>query len=243
MDMRDGAVRAFIVLAATVLLASCGASNPSPSVSDEPSSAESPSPSPSQSESPSPSASPEVDATPEARPSAEAPAVSETNFVMTPTQGYPTFFPESGPPANDDGTVGSGCHPPDSETLPDGVWRGLVYERAFEETPIWINFDLVCSYSFETPPANYSGPPSDDFIPGYYIRNDNPNVRRLTVVPDAIGYGWTEHWAAAAWNYGLPPTVGDGADVWIFVNDGEVTEIHSAYFEWGPDGYGAAPNS
>lgn len=241
MRVRHVAAVVAITVAAGAFLAACA---PAASGGATPTASESVDLSPSPSVTPSPTAtgSPEPTPTPEARltdePAVEShegePSKASTprKYVWAPTAGQPTYYPEVGPPSNSDGTVGSGCHPPASDTLPDGVWRGSVYDKSFQETPRWIKFDLVCSYSFQ-----YSDAPQgqegywymgDDW--SYVITNDNPQTRILPVADDAIGYGTTWDWAPVAWDETWLGC-GLGCDTWIWINDGEVTELAAPY-DW-----------
>jgi len=78
----------------------------------------------------------------------------------SPTADVALGHPVQGPPYvwrsqddNPDGTVnaagtsGSGCTPPSGETLPDGVWAGLVADWR----PDALVLDLVCAYGPATP--------------------------------------------------------------------------------------------
>lgn len=154
---------------------------------------------------------------------------STWTYRYAPTDGYPTYFPEVLPPTNDDGTVGSGCTPSDSGTLPDGVWRVHLLRQSYQEWPAWIEIDVVCSYSFQ-----YPNPPEDVIDEGYgdldldyIVTNNDTTSWVLPIAEDAIGYGSSRTWAPVTWEQ---TWVGCGTcGTWIWINGGEVTELAWPY--------------
>jgi hypothetical protein len=231
-------VAATAAVVAAALLAACAQPvDVTPGASESPSAEESASPSATPSPSVTESAEPTV--TPEAQYSdppegeeheSEPSQPKPRKYAWAKTPGYPTYFPEVLPPTNDDGTVGSGCHPPDSDSLPDGVWRVFLVEKSYQEWPAWFEFDLLCSYSFEYPdaPENQYDNLYAERGWEYILTNDNPASRTLPIAEGAIGRGTTWDWAPVAWDQtwlGCGP-----CDTWIWVNDGEITELAAAYY-------------
>ena len=128
---------------------------------------------------------------------------------------------------------GSGCTPGPGE-LPDGEWYGGV--RGFDEQGV--SFDLACFFVGDAATAaaaedgEESPPPND-----YYVRNQNEQVRELTVGPDipVIWYptgdpndavhgsyqNWIEHLATQESYLAL----------WVTIDDGMVTMIEE---QWVP---------
>lgn len=78
---------------------------------------------------------------------------------------------------------GSGCTPGTPDTLPDGRWFGFVADGGADA----ILFDLACWFVGDAAvlaaaeDSEESPPPND-----YYIRNANPDLRALPVVPDTM---------------------------------------------------------
>jgi hypothetical protein len=121
----------------------------------------------------------------------------------------------------------SGCTP-DTAELPDGEWYGQV--DAFDATGI--SFDLACWFTGEAAEVaaaddgEESPPPND-----YYVRNENDEVRLLTVAvdtpvtwqpsgdPNEVVEGtfadWTEYLEGVEFRLGI----------WVTVTGGQVTEI------------------
>jgi hypothetical protein len=122
---------------------------------------------------------------------------------------------------------GSGCTPETAE-LPDGEWYGQVDD--FDATGI--SFDLACWFTGEAADVaadedgEESPPPND-----YYVRNENDEVRLLTVtvdtpvtwypsgdpndVVDGTFADWTEYLESQEFRLGI----------WVTVLGGQVTEI------------------
>jgi hypothetical protein len=176
-----------------------------------------------------------------------APVESTTTLVM-PTTTVPVRYTiaEYGmwPPSftDDPSIYGSGCSPK-SDVLPDGIWFGFV--RDIDATTI--TFDLAC---LADPPA--AGPEGQENSP-WSIINGSDRVRAVPVaettlvvceladcdrgelqgagdVPEILEYvdwithvvGFLETWPQATeWSGGG----GVGVHVWLYVNDGLVTEV------------------
>lgn len=119
----------------------------------------------------------------------------------------------------------SGCSPGSSDTLPDGIWMGMVdaWDRG------GLDFDLAC----------YHGYILDDDCDCVFMAmtNQSPTVRRMLWADDAVGHPLepTSGGQAAAVSVadllglrspmGQPGEFGFGVPAVIYVNGGEVTEI------------------
>jgi hypothetical protein len=161
-----------------------------------------------------------------------APTTTTTRVTTTtsgpespPSGRYEVDIPQYQIPSQprSNGYYGSGCSP-GSGPLPDGIWFGHI-EGASESA---IDFDLIC---FAPPDATTEG--------SGRITNSSTVLRQVPVEPSAMVYGIDDdgHWRLVpypAWypNPGneifCPPS---GCwDVWLYVNDGAVTEIVQLWF-------------
>lgn len=170
----------------------------------------------------------ETSATPDATGSAE-PTPSDT--AATPRFVLATdSWPYDAYPMNADGTALSGCSPGSSDSVPDGVWYGVV--RAWDADSI--SFDLACMYHPKSPQQtaylDSLGP--DEPQKGYATSNDNPALRTLPLADGAV------FWSAGYKNYPGDSTApysevrakwGE-SDYYLYVNDGEVTEAVKVYY-------------
>lgn len=140
------------------------------------------------------------------------------------------------PPLGDGPANGSGCNPGPGD-LPDGVWFGIVRELADTS----VEFDLACWFGGEA--ANEAAAEDGETeipVPNdYYIRNESDVLRTVPVVADAPtwiiptdpGLGsesraWTE-WVADP--IGYVPCPGQYCLAWLYVNDGQATEVVTQY--------------
>ena len=131
----------------------------------------------------------------------------------------PTYEPPSEPGAGD--LYGSGCSP-GTTSLPDGVWFGRIEAMSRSE----LEFDLMCF-----------GPGPEG--PGT-ITNSNPKLRTVDVDRRAFVYATSPdgYWMPMSWeDWFTSPQNAPGFcplegcwDVWLYVNDGEVTEIVQLWF-------------
>ena len=127
-----------------------------------------------------------------------------------------------------DQAQGSGCTP-GVTSLPDGVWFGFAESWSTSQ----IAFDMACWWTgakaMEVGLANGFEDAYD-----YYITNDNPTVRVITVAGDipAIKAGWEDG------VFTLSEVIADPAGsrptnhpypVWIYVNGGVVTQLAVQY--------------
>lgn len=122
--------------------------------------------------------------------STAAPTAAAPTTVATETSSKPTI---TKPPSTSAPTTtvidtnllagGSGCTPGTTQHLPDGVWYG----NFVSATSTHLEFDLACWFYGDaaTVAAAEDGeesPPPND----YYVRNNNPQVRTLSVGDGAI---------------------------------------------------------
>jgi hypothetical protein len=202
---------------AVILLAAC--SGPEP-VAWEPSAAY-----PSFSPSSEPKA--QTDSNQDATASAEA-TPSETpapQFALA-TDSYPY----DAYPMNSNGTALSGCSPGSSDGLPDGAWYGVVQEWGDDS----ISFDLACLYHPKSPEwAAYLdslGP--DEPQSEYPTTNDNPGLRTLPLAEGSVF--WSADYKSLPDDSTVPysevQSGWDKSDYYVYVNDGEVTEVVKVYY-------------
>ncbi|MGD9815206.1 MAG: hypothetical protein AB7Q23_08360 [Hyphomonadaceae bacterium] len=146
------------------------------------------------------------------------------------TAGDPPATP--GAIATGAGALGSGCAP-NAGALPDGAWFG--YATRWDAAGL--DFDLACFYTGDAAVAqaaahNDESPPPND----YYLVNDATTIRRLEVAADVTAYR-----LSTANSVDLERTTyagliadpgsarafcpGEGCAIWVFVNDGRVTEL------------------
>jgi len=115
------------------------------------------------------------------------------------------------PDSPDGGVYGSGCSP-GSEVLPDGEWFGFVVDA----TPAGIRFDLAC---LEVPDAGHAT-----------VRNESSRLRSVPVADEAVVHRLRMGVEAAVsgsydeWRSRGCTTGADACAMWIFINDGEVTD-------------------
>lgn len=126
------------------------------------------------------------------------------------------------PTFHDDAASGSGCAPGEGD-LPDGWWYGRI--SAVPTTTLGL--DLACFYVGPAAEAEAASR-GDEVNNDYYVVNDNPAVRTLTVASGASAecvdleptlemVGCTPADVAADWT------------VWVRVVDGEVDRILEQY--------------
>jgi hypothetical protein len=165
-----------------------------------------------------------------------APPVTATSQVIVPTTTTTTAPPETTTTASPPETTttegdplapeASGCTP-GTDILPDGKWYGGV--RVFDEEGI--SFDLACLYFGEAAEAaaaeDGEEPPPND----YYVRNENEQVRMLSVAPDTPVTWYTsgdpndeETGTFTQWVEWLS-TQESYYGIFVTVEDGNVTEI------------------
>lgn len=140
-------------------------------------------------------------------------------------------FAPPAPQEGSDGAFGTGCSP-GVDRLPDGSWAGWATHRGADA----IEFDLAC-----VRPA--TGDPE--------ISNQNSRIRSVPVSPLAVVYPITDEGSFGrlinldypTWQSSptgafcasmlIAPGLPDGCPVWIFVNDGAITEVME-FLPWRP---------
>ncbi len=157
-----------------------------------------------------------------------APPVNNTESATPPafTAGDPPATPAAS--AGSAGALGSGCAP-NADVLPDGEWFGAVarWDAA------GIDFDLQCFYVGDAAAAQAEAH-NEEFVNDYYLVNDSATIRRLTVAPDAIAYrlSATNGVDLERTTYAdlIANTEPENAQIWVFINDGKVTEVMMQFF-------------
>lgn len=164
-------------------------------------------------------------------------AAVETTTTAPPTTTTTVYFVVTGtlyPPDAVDGVgaSGSGCTP-GSGSLPAGVWFG--YASAGNASSV--QFDLACWYFGDLAweiADTYGHTAEND----YYVVNENPTLRTVPVAADAvvhhidpmsIGHDPISYpdWLLEPPGYLMCPF--DFCPLWLYVNDGVVTEILEQY--------------
>jgi hypothetical protein len=158
--------------------------------------------------------------------------VAPTTTALGPlfTTGIHGFFPD--PLGSAEDGQGSGCVV--GGVLTDGMWFGYVEAISGGE----ITFDLACFFT-GTAAQDAAAADGDEAI-DFYIRNQNPATFTVPLDP-----GGTAYWLDATgdltplpipmgdWPMPSPPGYQecphDFCSVWLFMNDGEVTELVEQY--------------
>ena len=159
----------------------------------------------------------------------EAPPTTATTAGPFLTE-QPLSLAPPAPLPGSDGASGSGCAP-GAGPLPDGIWFGfgLVTGAAA------IDLDLACFY-FGDIAYTVGEADGEEVANDYYIRNRNPAIRSVPVASDAVvwtlgtfdGIGEHSELPYSDWPIPGPSYIecpGDFCLLWLYVNDGEVTEV------------------
>lgn len=168
-------------------------------------------------------------------------AVACSPVSQSPTA--PAAFAAGDPPATpgpldgSGGALGSGCAASQGQ-LPDGAWFG--YATAWNATGI--EFDLACFYSGDAAAAqasahNEESPPPND----YYLVNEATTTQHLDVAADTAAYRTPDGgvgleriiYADLIANPGPSGSAvcpGESCAIWVFVNEGRVTEVMWQFF-------------
>jgi hypothetical protein len=157
---------------------------------------------------------------------------TEASPYAVPADAEISWFPPELPGSR--GAAGSGCAP-GGDTLPDGVWFVFV-KNASSET---ILFDLACFYvgAAARVAAAQDGEEANN---DYYISNRNSRLRRAPLADDirvhAVNPGSAqsnsitpvslESWLRPGEGKVCP---GDFCIVWLYINNGRITEIMEQY--------------
>ena len=142
------------------------------------------------------------------------------------------LFPDSLPGSG--GASGSGCVPGSSTVIPDGIWFG--YILATNGTTV--TFDMACFYSGDIAYTEgaYDGAEVNN---DYYIRNQNPLTFSVSIDAGATMY-WLDSSSGNFENTPMPladwpgpdedwPCPGEFCGVWLYINDGAITEAVEQY--------------
>jgi len=167
------------------------------------------------------------------------PNVTTTLPVTTTTSAWPYAIetPSLGPPPvlpGSEGPNGSGCVPGSSTVIPDGVWFGFVLAT----TGTSVTFDMACWFWGELAETE-AARDGEEALNNYYIRNQNPLLFEVPIGQDATMY-WLdvgsgdfvpEPMPMAAWPGPDEawPCPGDLCGVWLYINDGVITEAIEQY--------------
>lgn len=127
------------------------------------------------------------------------------------------------PPYHDDSASGSGCTPGPG-ALPDGWWYGSLDGPITDE----VTFDLACYYVGAVAEAEAASR-GDEVNNDYYVVNDNPARRSISVADDATAS--CVELGAGVEQVDCTPAEVDGEmwSVWLRVQDGEVDRIVEQY--------------
>ena len=151
------------------------------------------------------------------------PAGTGTTGAPSFTVGSPTVTPPDPLPGSG-GASGSGCEPGPGP-LPDGVWFG---EASATQTAS-VTFDLVCFFFLDHAyqAAADDGIDPDTVTNDLYIRNRNPETREVPVDGDAVGWELVGFaFEPVPWDDWPHPDLSPWhSGVWLYINDGVVTEL------------------
>ena len=126
------------------------------------------------------------------------------------------------PPLTGDAVSGSGCSPGGNE-LSDGWWYGTLDGAVASE----VTFDLACYYTGDAA-VEEAAARGDEVNNDFYVVNDNPQLRTVTVGADATASCVEVGSAAGTADCALGDVSGDWA-VWLRVQDGEVDRVVEQY--------------
>ncbi|WP_436793823.1 hypothetical protein [Actinospongicola halichondriae] len=154
-----------------------------------------------------------------AAPSTSVTSISTTTTTTTivSTTTSSSVQEDESPTFRATGPSGSGCTP-GGDTLPDGWWFG---ERT---TPIGsdVGFDLACYYADAAADAEAAAR-DDVAVGGFYIVNDNPQVRTVPVSPTATAQCLSIDGVLGGCDV---DQVNEGfRSIWIEVRDGVVVRV------------------
>lgn len=134
------------------------------------------------------------------------------------------------PQTGSDGALGSGCRPDDE--LEDGVWFGW----ALDWDAAGLEFDPACYFTGERA-EEVAGARGVEVTNGFLVVNDVLSTRMFEFSDDAVG--WRLDDAAELEPMKLEmflenpdmwaPCPGNLCGVWLYINDGRVTEIARQY--------------
>lgn len=171
-----------------------------------------------------------------------APATTATTKAPTTTATKPPPSPPATPitiPSPKDGhsPEGSGCTPPAGDTLPDGIWFGML--KSVDPASGRIGLDLACFFVGDAANAAAAADGGSEVpVPNdYYIRNNNPKVYELATASDVAvleipnmgsGPGYTTSSGLAAAQATLT-RFGDHWIGWVQITDGWVVVMQQQF--------------
>lgn len=133
-----------------------------------------------------------------------------------------------------DSASGSGCTV-GAGALPDGIWFGSAQDLTGSE----VTLDLACFYVGEAAQAAAAEDGITDVPNDYYIRNQSVVTRSVPVSPGAMAWtlgtdptGGLQEVAYSDWppsGDSYTPCPGAYCVVWLYVNQGQITEIMEQY--------------
>ncbi len=161
-------------------------------------------------------------------PASTTTAPPDVPFSVSTNGVFPDPLPDSG------GAHGSGCVA-GGDALPDGVWFGFAQTLVAGS----IGFDLACFFTGEAAQSARAQDGETEEL-DYYIRNNSGQVRSVVLDQGGAAY-WldatgdltpqqipmTDWPSSSGTSYQECP--GAGCAVWLFVNDGIVTELLEQY--------------
>jgi hypothetical protein len=139
--------------------------------------------------------------------------------------------------AQSEGPSGSGCIPGSNTVIPDGIWFGFVLATSGTA----ITFDMACWFWGD---IAYDEGAKDgvEVNNDYYIRNQNPLTFQVPIGPGAtmwfLSYylsdsGTFEPFPMPMADWPGPdedwPCPGEDCGVWLYINDGVITEAIEQY--------------
>lgn len=134
-----------------------------------------------------------------------------------------------GGPANEDGTLGSGCDVDGLDALADGDWFGFVVQAS----PQTVTVDIACVYGPDTEQFAAYSDTSDSRSSGYVVVNDVVGELEIRIAPGAQAFlaidGWEPRPASelAAAQAQAPSDGSRG--VWMRVQDDRVVAVVQPY--------------
>ncbi len=131
---------------------------------------------------------------------------------------------------------GSGCDPGTGDSLPNGIWYGIL--KSVDPATSSIGLDLACWYSGKSAQAitGSSGPVDDDI----YVRNQNPKIYTVGVVTDVAVVPLATSPTGDPTGQLAPATSGLASaqailsassdhGVWLMITDGVATVIQAQF--------------
>ncbi len=149
-------------------------------------------------------------------PSTTAPPPPSEPFVVDPANVL-----EPPPEPGSGGALGSGCAP-GADALSDGVWAGWVISREDDR----IDFDLACMHPTPEEPSITNGSSRLRSVPVSDVAVVYP-IMDMGLLGEPIPYPMWRSSPTSAFCASLmmEPSLPTGCPLWLYINDGAVTEI------------------